>query len=550
MKSARIFIQLGVAASLIAAAALTSAARAQQEPPVAPPEIPPAEHFSPASAESVAALAGTAFTYQGRLRSSGAPYTGNCDFQFSLWNAASGGTQIGSTVTASPVFVHAGLFTTTINFGDGAFNGEERFLQIAVRCPVGSGSYTTLAPRQKLTPAPYALALPGMRTLQNATSANVIGGYFGNLVSPTVVGGTISGGGESSYINRVTASYATVAGGIGNTASNYAATVGGGALITASGSSATVGGGYNNTASNSYATVGGGAVNTASGSRATVGGGEGNTASGSRATIGGGTFNTATNWYATVGGGDKNTASGSRATVGGGERNTASGDYATISGGRQITASGTYATAGGGYGNTASNQYATVSGGASNTASGDYATVGGGAVNTASGDYATVGGGAVNTASGDYATVPGGYHAVASDYGQLAYASGSFASPGDAQVSFFVLRGQNTTTSPVTITLYLDGSSASISIPNNRVMGLEIQLVGAADGSNAVSLLYHCMATNGSILCNTPDIRAIGAVSGTPNISVSSSGTLNIEVTNAHPGSRWVALVRAVEIGF
>ena len=46
------------------------------------------------------------------------------------------------------------------DFGGNAFNGADRFLQIAVRCPVGSGSYTTLTPRQPLTAAPYALYSP------------------------------------------------------------------------------------------------------------------------------------------------------------------------------------------------------------------------------------------------------------------------------------------------------------------------------------------------------------------------------------------------------
>jgi len=30
-------------------------------------------------------------------------------------------------------------------------------LQIAIRCPAGSGNYTTLTPRQPLTATPYAL---------------------------------------------------------------------------------------------------------------------------------------------------------------------------------------------------------------------------------------------------------------------------------------------------------------------------------------------------------------------------------------------------------
>jgi hypothetical protein len=285
-------------------------------------------------------LAGSAFTYQGRLTSGGAPVNGQCDFQFSLFDAASAGTQIGSTQPATNVSVMNGLFTVAIDFGGGAFNGAARWLEIGVRCPAGSGSYTTLSPRQALHAAPYALALPGLWTQQNATSPNLIGGFSGNSVTSGVVGATIGGGGESGFPNRVTDSYGTVGGGGNNQAGNNAGTVN-------DRSGATVGGGIFNTASGQYATVGGGINNTASGSAATVGGGINNTASGSAATVGGGYLNIASGEYATVGGGINNTASGSDATVGGGYLNIASGEYATVGGGRENTAAGNYSFASG-----------------------------------------------------------------------------------------------------------------------------------------------------------------------------------------------------------
>jgi hypothetical protein len=111
-----------------------------------------------------------------------------------------------------------------------------------------------------------------------AGTPNVIGGYGGNVISSTVSGGVIGGGGSGPYWNRVQADYATVGGGDSNTASGLFATVGGGS---------------GNTASNWWATVGGGAGNTASGDSATVGGGTGNTASGFAATVPGGSANTA-----------------------------------------------------------------------------------------------------------------------------------------------------------------------------------------------------------------------------------------------------------------
>lgn len=108
------------------------------------------------SSVSVQAALGTAFTYQGQLQNTGGPITANCDFRFSLWNAASNGAQIGVTQTKTSVALLGGLFTIPdLDFGGGAFNGDARWLQIAVKCP-GDADYTTLDQRQALTAVPYA----------------------------------------------------------------------------------------------------------------------------------------------------------------------------------------------------------------------------------------------------------------------------------------------------------------------------------------------------------------------------------------------------------
>jgi hypothetical protein len=317
---------------------------------------------------------GTAFTYQGQLISGTQPVSGTCDFTFNLYDAPSVGTQIGITQTKGSIAVTNGLFTVNdLDFGSGAFNGEARWLSVDVRCPAGSGSYTSLDPRQPLTPAPYALALPGLWTQQKATSPNLIGGYSGNSVAGGAHGATIGGGGESGYINQVSGNYGTIGGGRDNLASGANATVGGGQGNKAiTGTHTTVGGGYDNQASGQYATVGGGWNNEASADRATVGGGRDNLASGANATVGGGWNNKASSYAAAVGGGAGNRASGEAATVGGGWDNQASGYVATVGGGWINKASGDYATVGGGYNNEASGQYATVGGGRDNLASGDY----------------------------------------------------------------------------------------------------------------------------------------------------------------------------------
>lgn len=99
---------------------------------------------------------GTAFTYQGRLSDSTAAANGSFDMEFRLFDAPSGPAQVGSTVTKSAVAVSAGLFTVTVDFGGSAFSGQMRWLEIAVKPTLGS-TYTTLTPRQELTPVPNAV---------------------------------------------------------------------------------------------------------------------------------------------------------------------------------------------------------------------------------------------------------------------------------------------------------------------------------------------------------------------------------------------------------
>ncbi len=374
------------------------------------------------------------FTYQGQLINSGSPVSSACGFQFGLWDSASGLAQIGLTQTVSSVSVSRGLFTALLNtgneFGGTAFNGDARWLQIAVRCP-DSGSYTAMSTRQQLTSLPFAL--PGLRTFPNATSPNIIGGYIGNFISSTVVGSVIGGGGDSSSSNLVQSSYATIGGGFSNTASGYNATIGGGDNNKASEQDATVGGGWGNTASSENDTIGGGNNNLASGGNATVGGGDHNTASGGYATVGGGLRNSADGgnggYYATVGGGYSNHASEENATVSGGEANWAVGRNSTVGGGNGNFASAEYATIGGGGTNTASGPGAFVGGGGydgtnygGNQATGNASTIGGGISNTASAYAATVGGGYGNTGGYLYATVPGGYYNTA--VGNFSFAAG------------------------------------------------------------------------------------------------------------------------------
>jgi hypothetical protein len=261
-----------------------------------------------------AAPLGTGFTYQGQLRNAAGPVNGTCDLQFSLWDAAgsgsppAGGNQVGGMQTLPALPVTNGLFTVVLNdlnqFGDNAFVGEARWLQIAVRCPAGSSAYATLSPRQAVTPGPMALSLPGLYTRPNAESPNIIGGYAGNSVAPGAVGGAIGGGGLFGMENKV-GQYGTVSGGSGNSATGSYATAGGGHINTANSNYGTVGGGDNNYVAGAYAVVSGGSGNSAVSFSSAIGGGYGNSASGEGATAPGGIGNVAQ--------GDSSFAAGNRA---------------------------------------------------------------------------------------------------------------------------------------------------------------------------------------------------------------------------------------------
>ncbi len=121
----------------------------------------------------------TAFTYQGSLSDSGGPVSSTCDFQFKLYSAASGETQVGSTVTKSNITVSNGVFTVQLDFGSDAFNGDARYLDISVRCPAGSGSYTLLTPRQVLAAVPYALYTLSSWNLSGNNGTNPATNFLG-----------------------------------------------------------------------------------------------------------------------------------------------------------------------------------------------------------------------------------------------------------------------------------------------------------------------------------------------------------------------------------
>ena len=123
---------------------------------------PPSQQAQEGKPNAPLVPVGTAFTYQGQLTDGGSPANGPFDFQFRLYDAAAGGTQVGSTLQVGDLAVANGLFSTNLNFGQGAFGGGARWLDIGVRPGASGGAYTVLTPRQELTPAPSSLSLPNV----------------------------------------------------------------------------------------------------------------------------------------------------------------------------------------------------------------------------------------------------------------------------------------------------------------------------------------------------------------------------------------------------
>lgn len=424
---------------------------------------------------STAFAQGTAFTYQGRLNNGGPPASGTYDFTFTLFTNSAGGTAVAGPVTTNGVVITNGLFTVTMDFGSSVWNGTSNWLEIAVETN-GAGGFTTLAPRQELTPTPYSIFAESVNAqgISGTIPAENISGSYTNTVSLTNGGNNFGGNGSgltgvnASALNGLGASnFWQTAGNVGTTpGSNFVGTtdnrplelhvnglralrlepgtttngapnvIGGsplnyvsngvyGATIAGGGTTNYQGVAYSNSATTIFGTVGGGFGNTVAGPfGATISGGLLNTASGPGAFVGGGALNLATAAGSTIGGGQNNTNSGGFATVAGGNYNVASGAGAFIGGGGYDAhvfsgnvAGGAAAVVAGGIANLATNDYTTVSGGSNNISGGVGSVVGGGFNNSAgsasTGD-ATVGGGEFNNASGNDAVVGGGSHNTSS----------------------------------------------------------------------------------------------------------------------------------------
>ncbi len=104
-----------------------------------------------------------AFTYQGSLRQGGNPVTNPSQpMTFRIYNALTGGTLLWNS-GAITVNVQNGLFTVQLNAPATVWTGADRFLEIQV------GS-TTLSPRVRINPTPYANTATLLNMFQSGTT--------------------------------------------------------------------------------------------------------------------------------------------------------------------------------------------------------------------------------------------------------------------------------------------------------------------------------------------------------------------------------------------
>ncbi len=129
------------------------------------------------SAPAAFAQSPTAFTYQADLTAAGLPATGPHDIRFRLFDAATGGIQLGPTLCLDDLPVQNGRFTASLDFGNNFFTAPGRHLEIEVRpnspatCADATG-FTLLTPRQPITAAPSAMFATLAGSATTAASLN------------------------------------------------------------------------------------------------------------------------------------------------------------------------------------------------------------------------------------------------------------------------------------------------------------------------------------------------------------------------------------------
>ena len=424
----------------------------------------------------------TAFTYHGHLSEQGRPANGDYDLTFSVFDGTNFCHQVGNTLTNTHVSITNGLFATLLDFGPDIFTGPERWLELSVRTN-GAENFSTLSPRQLLTPTPYAIKAASASHFSGVLSASQVSGllsegqippniarlngdatftgslnftnpgnrFAGNGAGLTGVDAQTLGGFNAGSFWRLPGNSGTTAGlnFLGTTDdqplefkvnnlralrlepnTNGAPNLIGGApinFVRAGTSGATISGG---------GTVSGLESNSIFSDFATIGGGSGNTIPTNTqfATIGGGRFN---EFKIPVYGFGWPTGFGTSSTISGGTSNQIWTAHSVIAGGteNQIGTASAYFgetghAIGGGLRNVISYQISgsTIGGGTDNTLASSYATIAGGTGNSIAWNGPTsgnsIGGGVGNRIRAQASNISGGTGNSVAGFGYAAVGGG------------------------------------------------------------------------------------------------------------------------------
>ncbi|MFN2393080.1 MAG: tail fiber domain-containing protein [Pyrinomonadaceae bacterium] len=115
----------------------------------------------------------TLFTFQGKLPNEVTPVNDTLEMEFKLFDAAMGGTQIGTTNLVQVVEVKNRAFTVQLDFGGVAFSGTDRYIEISYRRN-SNQPFDVVSPRQPVLSVPYAIRSLTAITADNALNLNGI----------------------------------------------------------------------------------------------------------------------------------------------------------------------------------------------------------------------------------------------------------------------------------------------------------------------------------------------------------------------------------------
>jgi len=531
---------------------------------------------------TAAPLDSSAFTYQGRLTAGGVPANGLFDLRYILFNASTGGFPVGPTLTNENVAVSNGLFTTTLDFGPGIFNGAAYWLEVAVRPANEQLNFgLPLLPRQPIIAAPYALYAPNAGTASNAltavtaataTTALSVNSVTWNAVTDKPPGFADNLDNDTSY---------TAGLGLQLSANEFRVNFAGSGLLTSAARSD-----HTHTAADITAGVLASprlvgtydaALHFSNPANIFAGNGANLTAlDGSQITSGllseqrlepAITRDSEVMGLVLQGDGpdsglnaDQLDGLHARAfwQLGGNSNSIPGQDFlgTTDTNALEFRVNGARALRL----EPAPNGPNLLAGVSANAISNGVAgsSITGGTNNIVEANYAVIAGGRNNRVdpSATYAMISGGLGARASRLGQWVQANGSFGSlPGDAQSSTYVLRGTSTNAAPVE--LFLDGAGARLSLPPNAIWTFEVLVVSAALNGQAAGFGFQ-----GVIKRNGAATALVGTVTSThlardnglwtaEIVADDVTEALVIRVTGAAAQTvRWVATVRTAELIF